>query len=110
MFDPAPTISPDGSIRVQWSVNTGLMSHEIWSPAVYDAATGELLFDLQDGDIDASFKWHEDGAFTMHLRRYSGGQLEVWVDPRRRHFRIGNGAVEPLNQAQHRIRKEAKWN
>jgi hypothetical protein len=110
MFDPAPTISPDGSIRVEWSINTGRMSHEIWSPAVYDAASNELLFDLQDGDIDASFNWLEDGAFNMQLRRYSGGQMQVWVDPRNHLFRIGNSNPEPLNQAQNRIRKEAKWN
>jgi len=100
------TISPDGWFRVNWSVNTGRMSHEIWSPLVTLIATGKVLFDLRDGDIDASFDWLGDGVFQMRLRRYSrsGHILDVQVDASRRVFRIGaNGSAQPLELVQQAI-------
>jgi hypothetical protein len=100
------TLSPDGWFRVNWSVNTGRMSHEIWSPLVTLTATEEVLFDLRDGDIDASFDWLGNGAFQMRLRRYSrsGHILDVWVDASRRVFRLGaEGPEQPLESVQKAI-------
>jgi hypothetical protein len=86
------------------------MSHEIWSPKVVIVETGEVLFDLQDGDIDADFTWLENGTFQMHLRRYSREvRLDVWVDVPGRTFRINTGEPRPIEEAEKSILKALPW-
>jgi hypothetical protein len=38
--------SPDETIRVEFEISTGLMSHEIYSPRVVELPGGEVLADL----------------------------------------------------------------
>ena len=83
-------LSPDGSIRVPWSVSTGRMSHEIWSPKIIDVKTGGTIPDLHGEDWDGSFDWLDHGRFSVSLRRYGGGRsFTVWVDPVAGVFRSG---------------------
>ncbi len=111
MQEPDVTISPDGAIRVEWMVNTGRMSHEIWSPKVIAIAGGKTLFDLRDPDLDVSFEWLENGTFRMHFRWYSrGGNLTVFVDVPRRIFRIGDGPGQILDEnAERKIVNAYPW-
>jgi hypothetical protein len=111
MQEPDVTISPDGAIRVEWMVNTGRMSHEIWSPKVIVAATGRTLFDLRDPDLDVSFDWLDHGAFRMSFRWYSrGGNMTVFVDVPRGAFRIGEGPEQILDdQAERKITSAYPW-
>ena len=111
METPDVTTSPDGAIRVEWLVNTGRMSHEIWSPKVTAVASGKTLFDLRDPDLDVSFDWLENGTFRMQFRWYSrGGNMTVFVDVPRQTFRIGDGPDEILDdQAEQRIAGAYPW-
>jgi hypothetical protein len=80
--------SPDGSIRVDFSIETWRMSHETRSPRIVETATGRLLLDLPS-DWDANILWQGASAFLMHLRRYTKpGYLTVTVDPQAGMFRI----------------------
>lgn len=104
-----PGFSPDQSVRVEWSIEQGRMSHEIELPCVAWAATGERILDM-GRDWDGHLQWHGDGsAFTMHYRRYvAGGRLIVWVDPRQGIFRLGGeqGKDEPLAAIHPRLLEE----
>jgi hypothetical protein len=80
--------SPDGSIRVDFSIETWRMSHETRSPRIVETATGKLLLDLPS-DWDANILWQGASAFLIHLRRYTKpGYLTVTVDPQAGLFRI----------------------
>lgn len=80
--------SADGSIRVDFTIETWRMSHETRSPRVVETATGKVLLDLA-ADWDAHILWQEAGSFLMHLRRYTKqGYLTVAVDPPSGLYRI----------------------
>lgn len=89
------SFSPDGAIRVDFTIETGLMSRETRSPRVVETATGRILLDLPP-DWDAHILWEEGGAFLMHLRRCSKqGYLTVSVDPRAGVYRIAQDDDRP---------------
>jgi hypothetical protein len=95
---PDITISPDGKYRVEWAINTGRMSHEIWSPKVIEVDTGETVLDLWSGDLDGSVHWGNDGrTFELSMRSYiREGYAKLWVDAPNRMFRLNGGSMEPL--------------
>jgi hypothetical protein len=81
-------LSPDGRVLVRWTLDHGLGNIEYRVPAIHDAATGALLFDL-GGRFDGSVRWLEGGRFELHLGRwYGGGRAEFLVDPERGAFRV----------------------
>lgn len=91
-------VSPDGRIIVLYAVTPMRMSHEVWSPRVVDAATGQVLMDwwhesLWEGTV---VRW--DGSrFLMNFRCYPGwkGSATVDIDPHARTFTL-NGQTKPL--------------
>ncbi len=94
---PDITDSPDGKYRVEWMVNTGRMSHEIWSPRVTEIESGETLVDLWSGDLDGSVHWGDNGVFELSMRSYiREGYAKLWVDAPNRMFRLNGGSLEPL--------------
>lgn len=106
-----PQTSPDGSVRIEWEIHDGRMSHVIRSARARWVATGEVLFEF-GWDWDGEVHWLEGCAFLIHLRRYTmGGGLTVWIDPGRRSFRIGGerGVEEPMGtRAEFEARIEAE--
>ncbi len=104
-----PSLSPDGTVRIEWEEFDGRMSHVICSPVVKWAATGEEIL-FMGSDWDGALTWLGNGnAFHMHFRRYaSGGDIDVVIEPSAGVFRIGgeNGAPEPLAKARERLTNE----
>ena len=104
-----PSLSPDGTVRVEWEEFDGRMSHVICSPVVKWAATGEEIL-FMGSDWDGALTWLEKGnAFRMDFRRYaSGGHISVVIDPAAGTFRIGgeDGVPEPLAKARERLTEE----
>ena len=93
------TDSPDGKYRIEWTVNTGRMSHEIWSPKVTEIESGETLVDLWSGDLDGSVQWGDNGTFEFSMRSYiRDGHAKLWVDAANRMFRLNGGSLEPLSK------------
>ncbi len=80
--------SPDGTIRVEFEVSTGLMSHEIYSPRVLSLPSGEVLADLWGMQWDASAKFEAAGTVTLALRHYGSEKpgFGVTLDARTRSF------------------------
>lgn len=104
-----PSLSPDGTVRIEWEEFDGRMSHVICSPVVKWAATGEEIF-FMGSDWDGALKWLGEGdRFHMYFRRYaSGGDIDVFVEPSAGIFRIGSedGAPEPLPKIRERLTEE----
>ena len=104
-----PSLSPDGTVRVEWEEFDGRMSHVICSPVVKWAATGEEIF-FMVSDWDGARTWLGTGnRFQMYFRRYSSGaSMNVVVEPSAGIFRIGgeNGAPEPLAKVRERLTEE----
>ena len=89
--------SPDGRLRVDYFVESGLMSHEIDSPVLVDVATGERLFGLAY-PWSATTRFGVEGEVTFDLRHYPNGAttIRVAIDTRRREGRIDGGGSMPL--------------
>ena len=104
-----PSLSPDGTVRVEWEEFDGRMSHVICSPVVKWVATGEEIL-FMGSDWDGALTWRGKGnAFHMHFRRYaSGGDIDVVIEPSNGAFRVGgeNGAPEPLAKVRERLTEE----
>jgi hypothetical protein len=85
---PPQETSPDGTIRVEFDVSTGLMSHEIYSPRILALPGGEVLADLWGTQWDASVQFDETGMMLMYLRHYPGDRpgFAVTIDARARSF------------------------
>ncbi|HEV2800641.1 MAG TPA: hypothetical protein VGW12_09095 [Pyrinomonadaceae bacterium] len=99
--DPIPqSVSPDGTLRVEFDVQTGRMSHEIYSPRVVSVANGEVLVDLWGTYWDASAQFKEPGTVDLQLRYYPGDKpgFGVKIDARRRTFSFEDapGEQHPL--------------
>jgi len=106
-----PELLPDGITGIEWQFSSGLMSHEIWSPRIFDTVTGETILDLLGADWDGGIDTQPDGSFLLHLRRYSSaGQLTVRIHRATQSFQFGStgGAAEPLSTIDRRIREEFK--
>lgn len=106
-----PELLPDGITGVEWQFSSGLMSHEIWPPRIFDTVTGETILDLLGGDWDGSIDPQPDGSFLLHLRRHSStGQLMVRIHRATQSFQFGpaGGPPEPLATIDRRIREEFK--
>jgi hypothetical protein len=90
------SVSPDGAIRVEFAVETGLMSHEIFSPRVVCVAGGEVLVDLWGTQWDAAAKFERPGTVRLSLRRYPGEKpgFAVTIDARARTFRFEDAPAE----------------
>lgn len=98
-----PASSPDGRMRIEWNYSSGRMSHDIWSPVIYDARSGKKILDLDCGSWDASFQWQPDGIALMFLRHYAEGGgtiLTVQIDMTRDQFQAGEGGWRPLSEMQ----------
>lgn len=106
------TLSPDGCTRVEWSINTGRMSHEICSPRISDAHSGEMILDLwAESSWDASIQWLDHGIMRLRIRHYlEGGStiLDVDVDRAAGFFSIDGGAPLPIATLQREV-PEAFW-
>ena len=104
-----PSLSPDGTVRIEWEEFDGRMSHVICSPVVKWVATGEEILFL-GSDWDGALTWLGNGnTFHMAFRRYAGGGfLDVVIEPSNGIFRIGgeDGAPEPLANARERLTEE----
>ncbi|MGZ8998657.1 MAG: hypothetical protein ACXW2T_07365 [Allosphingosinicella sp.] len=61
--------SPDGSILARFDVETGLMSHEIWTPTLILAGTGDTLLRIHGTGVDGRPVWRP-GGFSLALRHY----------------------------------------
>ncbi len=87
-YSPPSQVSPDGTLRVEFAVSTGLMSHEIYSPRVTALPAGEVLADLWGTEWDASASFAEAGTVTLALRHYPGDKpgFAVKIDARARTF------------------------
>ncbi len=108
-----PTFSPDRTVRVDWTVEDGRMSHVIEMPTVVWAATGARILDM-GWDWDGSLRWRGLGnAFVIQYRRYAqGGSITVWVEPDRGIFRFGGeeGKQEPLATIHTRLQEVIELN
>ncbi|MDQ1522085.1 MAG: hypothetical protein QOE47_9 [Pyrinomonadaceae bacterium] len=96
---PQP-VSPDGTIRVEFDVQTGRMSHEIYSPRVVSVADGEVLVDLWGTQWDASAQFEQAGTVRLSLRHYDGEKpgFALTIDARARTFSFADapGEAHPL--------------
>jgi hypothetical protein len=101
------TLSPDRRTRVEWAISTGRMSHEICSPRIRDAKSGEIILDLwKDGSWDAAINWTGDGIMHLCLRHYIEGgttSLDVAIDRAGGTFRIDNGPPQPMAAIQREV-------
>ena len=89
--------SPDGQLRVDYFVESGLMSHEIDSPVLVEVATGEQLFGI-GYPWSATTRFGAEGEVTFDLRHYPNGAttIRVAIDTRRHEGRIDGGGPMPL--------------
>lgn len=102
--------SPDGRTRIEFAISTGRMSHEIYTPQIVDAATGQVLADFwPDTMWDGHVKWKEDGGFTLTMRYYAGetGSYPVEINAERDQFTFGaeSGPLSELRRCLDRERK-----
>jgi hypothetical protein len=88
--------SPDGAIRVEFDVETGRMSHEIYRPRVVSLPGEEVLVDLWGTDWDASAQFDEPGTVRLSLRSYPGEKpgFALTIDARARTFRFADAPDE----------------
>ena len=104
-----PSLSPDGTVRIEWEEFDGRMSHVICSPVAKWVATGETFL-FMGSDWDGALTWLGNGnTFHMYFRRYaSGGDINVVIEPSGGVFRIGgeDGAPEPLAKVRERLTVE----
>jgi len=108
--DAAGELSPDGRVRVELGYTQGRMSHEIYSPKLTDAKTGEVLLDLisEDEPWDGHIQWLANGDCTVGIRHYYEGgtvalQLRLFIAERT--FSIDGGPPEPSAVIHQRIKK-----
>ena len=97
--------SPDGRLLVQYDIDHGRMSHEIWTPTIVEAATGQTLLVIRQHGIDGRPQWRPSG-FTLGLRcyRYPHLWLSFAVDLDRGYFRFdGRDDDEPLDTLTDRV-------
>lgn len=102
-------LSPDGRTRLVLNPVSGRMSHEIWVPSLFDAATGDVIFAAPDDGFDGSIVWLEKGRLRLILRHYwRPGQARVLIDRAAGTFRIEgrSEAEEPLATIAARIEEE----
>ncbi|MDQ1589881.1 MAG: hypothetical protein QOG71_508 [Pyrinomonadaceae bacterium] len=90
------SVSPDGTIRVEFDVQTGRMSHEIYSPRVVSVPDGEVLVSLWGTQWDASAQFEQPGTVRLSLRHYDGERpgFAVEIDARARTFSFADAPVE----------------
>lgn len=104
--------SPDGTLRVEFDVGTGRMSHEIYSPRVVSLPGGEVLVDLWGTQWDASAQFEGPGTVRLALRCYPGDKpgFAVAIDARARTFRFADatGEQHPLASFEKLIERKHK--
>jgi hypothetical protein len=104
--------SPDGTLRVEFDVETGRMSHEINSPRVVSVPEGEVLADLWGTQWDASAQFEEPGTVRLSLRCYPGEKpgFALTIDARARTFRFADAPDEqhPLTSFKKLIERKHK--
>jgi hypothetical protein len=104
--------SPDGTIRVEFDVETGRMSHEIYNPRVVLLPDGEVLADLWGTQWDASAQFVEPGTVGLSLRCYPGEKpgFAVTIDARARTFSFADapGEQHPLASFEKLIERKHK--
>jgi hypothetical protein len=109
--DPIPqSVSPDGTIRVEFDVRTGRMSHEIYCPRAVSVPGGEVLVNLWGTQWDATAKFEEPGTVDLHLRYYDDGKpgFGVRIDARGRTFSFdeARGESHPLSKFDKLIKRK----
>ncbi|HEX8458499.1 MAG TPA: hypothetical protein VF656_14460 [Pyrinomonadaceae bacterium] len=90
------SVSPDGMLRVEFDVQTGRMSHEIYSPRVVSVTDGEVLVDLWGTYWDASAQFKEPGTVDLYLRYYPADKpgFGVRIDARAGTFAFADALGE----------------
>jgi hypothetical protein len=103
-------LSPDGRSRLILDCEHGRMSHVMWVPRLYDAATGKELFRAPDPGFDATTCWLDGGRLRLSLIHYTlAGTGTVTIDPAARSFRFEQpfaGPDEPLSSLGARLDEE----
>ena len=98
-------ISPDGRFLVRFDVDHGRMSHEIWTPGIFEAATGRELLHVRQVAVDGRPEWRP-GGFAIELRYYHLPELRLGLvaDLDREIFRFdGSSSDEPLATLSDRV-------
>ena len=106
------SVSPDGTLRVEFDVQTGRMSHEIYCPCVVSVPDGEVLVNLWGTQWDASAQFEEPGTVGLSLRYYPGEKpgFAVTIDARARTLRFADapGEQHPLASFEKLIEQKHK--
>ncbi|MCB2065899.1 MAG: hypothetical protein KDE15_04570 [Erythrobacter sp.] len=66
------SVSPDGTVRIDFDANEMRMSLWVENPTVRDLASGKVLFSL-GWDYDAAESWIGAHNFTLYVRHYPDG-------------------------------------
>jgi len=105
-------VSPDGTMRVEYSETEVRMSHWIRSPRVIRTSDSSVLLDLWNTSWDASttFSPHEDHALFLALRCYPGDTdgFTVRVDPHTSTFAFADRIDRPEPLGAFRARLEER--
>jgi hypothetical protein len=77
-------ISPDGSLKVEFSSFEMRMSHTVCNPRITYIPTGEVLLDFWGSMLDGMVSFDDAGRLHMHVREYPGTQpgYGIVIDPR----------------------------
>ena len=102
---PIEETSPDGRFLVRFDVDHGRMSHEIWTPSIFEAATGRQLLHIRQVAVDGRPEWRP-GGFALELRHYHFPELRLGLaaDLDCEIFRFdGSPSDEPLARLSDRV-------
>lgn len=102
--------SPDGRLKIDYVMTEGRHSHWIETPTVTDLANGKKIFSFSSTIWDAGEEWHEDGRFTLLVRRYpSAYTLPVHFDVPAGNARLGDRAEQfPISTIEKQIEHHFK--
>lgn len=105
--DTRSVVSPDGRIKIDYTMTEGRHSHWIETPSVTDLKTGKKIFSLSSTTWDAGEEWLEAGRFTLLIRRYPNHfTLPVQFDVEAAKVRLGDDPTQfPISSAKKRIER-----
>ena len=94
----APSVSPNGAFELRLQHRSGRMSHDIFTPCIVAAGTGESLLEFPDSNWSLDgHQWQGDSVVRLVLRKYPGNHLPAepmcTVDLTVRSATLDDGAV-----------------